>query len=120
MANECACVICTLSRLNGGCLRGHACMHGVGPVCVRRTGCALVGRAHNIRHRCSEADEGAGPGLRPQAGLVPSRWLAPGCILVSFTHNLCEGLCVPLSMFDHTHTAKGPKKFGSLVNLHGL
>ena len=61
MANECACVICTLSRLNGGCLRGHACMHGVGSVCVRCTGCALVGRAHNLRHRVLKQMKGRAP-----------------------------------------------------------
>ena len=61
MANECACVICTLSRLIGGCLCGHACMHGVGPVCVRRTGCALVVRAHNLQPRVLKQMKGWAP-----------------------------------------------------------
>ena len=36
-------------------------VHGVGPVCVQRTGCALVGRAHNLRHRVLKQMKGQAP-----------------------------------------------------------
>ena len=71
MANECACVICTLSRLNGGCLHGHACMYGVGPVCVRCTGRPLVGRPHNLQHRVLKQMKGRAPIFIHKKDLFP-------------------------------------------------
>ena len=61
MANECACVLCTLSRLTGECLLGHACMHGVGPVGMWRMGRALVARVHILRHGVLKRMKGQAP-----------------------------------------------------------
>ena len=77
MANECACVLCTLSRLAGGCLLGHACMHGVRPVGVRRTGRALVARVHILRHRVLKEMKGQAPHTvhRPDSFPLNGQWL---------------------------------------------
>ena len=71
MANECACVLCTLSRLTGECLLGHACMHGVGPVGVRRTGRALVARVHILRHGVLKQMKGRAPVSAHKQDLFP-------------------------------------------------
>ena len=71
MANECACVLCTLSRLTTECLLGHACMHGVGPVYMWRTVCALVGRAHNLQHRVLKQMKGRAPVFVHKQDLFP-------------------------------------------------
>ena len=42
------------------------------------------------------------PAHRPHVRLVPSHWLDPTCDMASFTLTPREGLCMPLSVFDHT------------------
>ena len=77
MANECACVLCTLSRLTDECLHGHVCMHGVGPVGVRQTGRALVARVHILWHIVLKQMKGQAPHTvhRPDSFPLNGQWL---------------------------------------------
>ena len=80
MANECACVLCTLSRLTGECLLGRVCMNGVGLVGMRRTGRALVARVHILRHRVLKQMKGQAPHTvhRPDSFPLNGQWLRGG------------------------------------------
>ena len=83
MTNKCACVMSTLSRLTDGCIRGHVCMHRVGPAGVRCMGRALVARDHIKWHRVLRQMKDWAPHSlhRPDSfpldGLIGSRFMWP-------------------------------------------